>query len=419
MASTLYISLPSRVAAQHRPDWAGQPLAFALISAEGRLQQQGQASLSELKALSAAAKQLAFILAASDTSLLSTKVPPMSASKLKQALPNLLEDQLISDPADLIMVNSAIVDGDIHVAVADKAWLETLAKLIRDWPGKKVSAYPAQLALTFERAANPAQQTATAFLEEKDGVLELSLRNGQHQGLGLSLESTDPATVLAMLSQLSQSDKITTYVAAATQDAYQQALVAQGLQDKIELMPVSWLDRVAGIGTHPPDLMSGVAAEHMAGFDWSKWRWALALGVALLLVNVLALNFEWLSMKREAQEMQKTLLQVYRSTYPKETVIVDPMKQMQQKVNTAKRAAGQFAANDFAVMAAQFSQIWDRAGVPGGVASIEYKERALFVRTKPNIQIPLEALRTALAEQSMQLNTSADGMLRITFGGKN
>ncbi|MBI3728620.1 MAG: hypothetical protein HY254_09865 [Burkholderiales bacterium] len=416
MASTLYISLPSRVAAQHRPDWSAQALAFALISAEGRLQQQGHSSLAELKSLAISAKQVAFILAASDTSLLKTKVPPMSAAKLKQALPNLLEDQLITDPSDLVLVSGDVLDGEIIVAVTDKAWLEGLAKKVKDWPSRKFSAYPAQMSLAFDVAS----QTASALIEEKDDGLELSLRDGVQHGLGLSLESAGMSDALSMLAQLSASPKVTAYVPAAAVEACQLALKAEGLEDKIEVMPVSWVNRMAGINADTPDLMTGVSAEHMASFDWSKWRWPVRLAIALVVINLLALNIEWFNLKREEKDQKNALLQVYRNAYPKETVISDsPLKQMQQKVNIAKRAAGQFAANDFAVIAAQFSQVWDRVGVPGGVASVEYKDRSLFVRIKPNVQVPMDALRSALAEQSMKISTSSDGALRISTGGKD
>ncbi|MES2042070.1 MAG: type II secretion system protein GspL [Pseudomonadota bacterium] len=416
MASTLYISLPSRVAAQHRPDWSAQALAFALISAEGRLQQQGHSSLAELKALAISAKQVAFILAASDTSLLKTKVPPMSAAKLKQALPNLLEDQLITDPSDLVLVSGDVLDGEIIVAVTDKAWLEGLAKKVKDWPNRKFSAYPAQLSLAFDVAS----QTASALIEEKDEGLELSLRDGVQHGLGLSLESAGMSDALSMLAQLSASPKVAAYVPATAIEASQLALKALELEDKIEVMPVSWVNRVAGINADTPDLMTGLSAEHMASFDWSKWRWPVRLAIALVVINLLALNIEWFNLKREEKDQKNALLQVYRNAYPKETVISDsPLKQMQQKVNIAKRAAGQFAANDFAVIAAQFSQVWDRVGVPGGVASVEYKDRSLFVRIKPNVQVPMDALRSALAEQSMKISTSSDGALRVSTGGKD
>lgn len=414
MASTLYISLPSRVAAQHRPDWSAQALAFALISAEGRLQQQGHSSLADLKALAISAKQVAFILAASDTSLLKTKVPPMSAARLKQALPNLLEDQLITDPSDLVLVGGDVQDGEVTVAVTDKAWLEGLAKRVKDWPTRKFSAYPAQLSLAYDEAS----QTASALIEEKDEGLELSLRDGVQHGLGLSLESAGMGDALSMLAQLSNSTKVAAYVPATAIEACQLALKSDGLEDKIEILPVSWVNRVAGINTNTPDLMTGVAAEHMASFDWSKWRWPLRLAIALAVVNLLALNIEWFNLRREEKDQKSALLQVFRNTYPKETVISDPLKQMQQKINISKRAAGQFAINDFAVIAAQFSQVWDRVGVPGGVASIEYKDRSLFVRIKPNVQVPMDALRSALAEQSMKISTASDGALRVSTGGK-
>ncbi|MCH8618851.1 type II secretion system protein GspL [Undibacterium sp. TS12] len=418
MASTLYISLPSRVVAQNRPDWAAQSLAFALISDEGRLQQQGQSSLAELRSMASAAKQVAFLLAASDASLLTAAVPPMSPAKLKQALPNLLEDQLINDPADLILVAGAAKDGEVSVVVADRAWLESVARNVKDWPARKFSAYPSQLGLAFNVAAKPESEAATAFIEEKDDTLELSLRDGLQHGLGLSVETTAPADVLSMLVQLSKTPDLLAYVPPASQDAYQQAAKTAGLEDRITIMPASWINKVAGIAADTPDLMTGVAAEHMASFDWSKWRWPVRLALAVLVVNVLALNVEWLGMKREADEINKSLNQVFRNAYPKETVVQDALKQMQLNVNAAKRVAGQFAANDFAVMASQFTQAWDRTGVPGGIASVEYKDRALFVKVKPNTQISTDVLRSALAEQSLELKTTPEGLLRISIGGK-
>ncbi|MFZ6767060.1 type II secretion system protein GspL [Undibacterium sp. Di26W] len=419
MASTLYISLPSRAAAQNRPEWAGQGLSFALITAEGRLQQQGQMPLADLKPLAAGAKQVAFLLAATDASLLTVKVPPMSAAKLKTALPNLLEEQLVSDPADLLLVASSVVDGEISVAVADRLWLEDVAKRVKDWPARKLSAYPAQLALAFHPAVDGHSAAACALIEEKDNALELCLRNGEKQGIGLSLDLTGQADALAMLGHLSELPKVDVHVPAAELDAYQQLVGQLGLEEGINLSAISWVTRVAGISQTTPDLMTAIAAEHMASFDWSKWRWPLRLALALLIVNLAALNFEWLSKRKEAQDISKSLTQTYRNSFPKETAILDPLLQMQQKVNVSKRAAGQFAANDFAVMAAQFAQIWDRFGPPGGIAGIEYKERALFIRTKPGIQVPLDKLRTGLAEQSLEISSATDGTLRVTAGGKH
>ncbi|MBI3283676.1 MAG: general secretion pathway protein GspL [Burkholderiales bacterium] len=416
MASTLYISLPSRATAQTQPDWAEQTLPFALISAEGRLQQQGQQTLAELKNLATGARQLSLLLAASDVSLLTVKVPPMSAAKFKSALPNLLEEQIMGDPGDAIMVATPVAEGLSTAAVADKAWLETLAMLVKDWPLHKIAAYPGQLALA------PAEEAgaAVACIEEKPDSLELVLRHAAANGLGLTLAKDERAQALQMLVMLAPQAPITVYVPAAELETYQRLAQDMANAGQLSLQAGSWQQRTAGLQLHTPDLMSGIAAMHKPTFDWNLWRWPLSLAIAAVLVNVGGLNFEWFTMKREANSLSEAVMQTYRNSFPKETVILDPLVQMLQKVSASKRLAGQSASDDFVVLAAQFAQVWERvmAGKPATIASLEYKERALLVKLKSSEIIPLEQLRAALAEQTLELATSADGVLRIKVGGK-
>jgi general secretion pathway protein L len=104
----------------------------------------------------------------------------MSAAKFKSALPNLLEEQLTSDPADVALVATPVVNGEATVAVADRAWLETIAAKVKDWPVKKIAAFPSQLALTL-----PGQENhAAALIENRDGVLALTIRQSELQAWG-------------------------------------------------------------------------------------------------------------------------------------------------------------------------------------------------------------------------------------------
>ena len=103
--NTLYIRLPSKAAAENAPDWLAMPCPFAL-GTHGKLPnsvtigRQGVAALQELSGTIGAAQRVVLLLAASDVSLLQVQIPPLSAARLKAALPNLVEDQLIGDPAD-------------------------------------------------------------------------------------------------------------------------------------------------------------------------------------------------------------------------------------------------------------------------------------------------------------------------------
>ena len=417
MASTLTISLPSRVAAQSSPDWSSQTLPFALFSAEGNILQQGLQTLAELRALSVGVRQLHLLLAASDVSLLAVKVPPMSAAKFKSALPNLLEEQLTSDPADVALVATPVVNGEATVAVADRAWLELIATRVKDWPVKKIAAFPSQLGLTLPQQENQ----VAALIENRDGALALTIRQSESQGMGLNLPEADRDSAITMLNLLVPETDVGLYVAAGEVEQYQAMLQTLTLSERFQVRAISWQNRAGGIGVKTPDLMSDVSAIHKPSIDWASWRWPLRLLAAIVIVNIVALNTEWFSLKREARNLSAALMQTYKNSFPKEMTIADPLVQMRQKVDLAKRLSGQFAPNDFAVMAAQFTQVWERvmAGKPADVVSVEYKDRGLNVKVKSPGQIPLDQLRAALAEQSMRMEATPDGILHITVGGKN
>ena len=59
------------------------------------------------------------------------KAPPLSASKLKAALPALVEEQVLGDPADCVLAATAEdSEGLRTVAVVQRAWLEVLVKAL-------------------------------------------------------------------------------------------------------------------------------------------------------------------------------------------------------------------------------------------------------------------------------------------------
>ncbi|MBC3886042.1 type II secretion system protein GspL [Undibacterium griseum] len=418
MASTLYISLPARMSVQNQPGLLTGALPFALMSAEGHVLQQGRKTFAELRSLSGEVRQVSLLLAASDVSLQQIKVPPMSGMKLKSALPNMLEEQIVSDPAEVVLAAAPVREGKVSVAVTDRRWLDLVAEQVKDWPVKKIAAFPAQLAVQ-----QPAEgQSGVAVLDDAAGCLTLLLRQ-QEQGVGMLLADADASQVTAMLQLLAPAAEISLYVDAVTLDTWQQKLQALGeaVASQYPLKAISWVVRTAGLNADTPDLLSEINAIHRPAIDWTAWRWPLRLVLAAVLVNVAALNLDWYRLKREARGLSDVLLHTYQNSFPKETTIPDPLEQMRQKVSMAQRQSGQFAPNDFAVMTGQFTQIWERvmAGKSAAVSSVEYRERALHVKVKSPGQIPLDQLRATLEEKSMRLEATPDGVLHISLGGKH
>ncbi|MDB5773141.1 MAG: ral secretion pathway protein GspL, partial [Burkholderia sp.] len=126
--STLYIRLPSKATADSVE--SGTPLycQFALSTDRGAIEREGVAALSDLTDLVRRAHRIVLLLAASDVTLLRVKVPPMSPARLRAALPNMVEDQLMSDPAENVVVAGETHDDLRTVAVVHRGWLELLVR---------------------------------------------------------------------------------------------------------------------------------------------------------------------------------------------------------------------------------------------------------------------------------------------------
>ena len=84
----------------------GMPLYchYAAASPGGAIEREGVAALSELAEQVKRAQRVVLLLAASDVTLLRIKMPPLSGAKLRAALPNLVEDRLMSDPEECVVV---------------------------------------------------------------------------------------------------------------------------------------------------------------------------------------------------------------------------------------------------------------------------------------------------------------------------
>ncbi|MES2047522.1 MAG: type II secretion system protein GspL [Pseudomonadota bacterium] len=422
MASTLYILLPSKALAfeLELADWAKHALQFALISDEGGVVQKGQQSLPDLKELATNARQVVLLLAASDVSLIPVKVPPMSAAKLKAALPNLIEDQLLADPAELILLSNAPVNGVCTIAVVDRLWMETLHAKMQILEARKLTAYSLSMSMKTEPDAlaviidTDAHVTELAF--RRDGQIGAGLTLNQESNGASSLENAQQ--VLQTLNLFAMESSLKLSLSAETIATYQQAAEKdETLAQRCQFHVIDWNARIAGISPTSIDLMSSVSHDNQSSFDWSKWRWPLGLAAAALILNLAGLNFQWLSLKREAQGLSDSLLQTYRSSFPKDSVILDPLAQMQQKINLSKKIAGQSTPQDFLVLAAQFGQVWDAAiaGKPAApsVVSMEYREHSLFVKIKSSNLLPMDQLRAGLQEHLLSLVSSADGVLQI------
>jgi general secretion pathway protein L len=390
--TTLYIRLPARA------DGEGALARYALVSASGAIDQQGEGVLRGLGDLVAASRRVVLLLAGVDVTMLHVKTPPLSGARLKAALPGLVEEQVLGDPADCVLTAAPAQsdDGMRSIAVVQRAYLEPLVRTVLALGAHSVAALPAQLCLPLQ----PGRVSGAI------GASELTLRDGLYHGLGLAMAST-PEVALQTVRALAGDAPLTLYLDPAQLGQYQALIV--DADPAITVEADSWQHWVAGSKTTTLDLVPALGAAGARATDWQRWRWPLRLSLLALIVNLVGLNVQWLRMKREADAIRLEMLQTFRAAYPKDTVIQDPVAQMRMNLARAKAASGKVGPDEFLFQAAAFGEAARALPRPVTVASIDYRERALSVKVKPESADPgvVSALKGALATRNLGLTESA------------
>ncbi|MDC8760461.1 type II secretion system protein GspL [Janthinobacterium fluminis] len=399
--TTLYIRHPAKASV----DSVAQ-CQFALAGADGRLLQQGAAALGGMGQMIGAARRVVLLLAAADVTLLRLKVPPLSAARLKAALPGLVEEQILGEPGDCVLAAGAEgADGMRTVAVVQRAWLEVLVKALLAQGARGVAALPAQLCLPLQPGG------AAAALHEVDGGVALTLRLAPHEGMGLILPAQAPATLLPLLRAFVAEAPLTLYVGAAQLAAYQEAAAATA---GVAVEAEQWPHWIAAAKTAGLDLVPALGAAGGQARNWQRWRWPLRLALLVALVNIAGVNIEWLRLKRDAAALRAAMQQTFKAAYPNETPLY-PAEQMRRNLATAKLASGQMAADEFSALGAALGEALGALGAKGAIASLDYRERALTVKLKPDT-VPAGVLakaKAALAERQLQLSEPAPGTWQI------
>lgn len=409
--STLYIRLPSKAAAGNVPQWQALPCPFALVSQDNAIERQGTSSLRELSDAIAKSQRVVAVIAASDVTLLRVQVPPLSPARLKAALPNLVEDQLLGEPDDCVIVADRLPGGMRTVAIIRRDWLNTLILSLVETGARHISALPAQLCLSYQLFGDAQSDKVIAAIDEQVANIDLTIRMSEQDGIGLTIgaepEGSAASIAIQTMCALIPDAPITLYVPQLLVNVYQETVNdTLLLNERINVLADNWSRWISGANSTTLDLTAGLNLQTGPNLDWHAWRWPLSLAAAILIVNIAALNFDWWRMKSESSTLRMTLIQIYKAAYPKESVIIDPIAQMQQKIAAAKHDSGMASPGDFTVITAAFGEAWSNAATGKAtpeITTLEYRESSLFIHFKPGVEPPASQVKTALDKLDMTL----------------
>ncbi|HEX7644195.1 MAG TPA: type II secretion system protein GspL [Burkholderiaceae bacterium] len=420
--SILYIRLPSKAAADAAEHWAALPSSYALAANSGAVEKEGSAPLADLSGMVTGADRTVLLLAASDVSFLRVKTPPLSPAKLKLALPNLVEDQLMMDPSECVVVPGDLADDLRTAIVAQRGWLEILVRTFTGYGAKSVAVVPSQSCLPFDESA------ATALVTEHGADLDLALRLAPQEALGLPIYAVDteaPQEVFSAIAALAHGRSLVLYVPQARVPAFQDEAArhaAEGLE--IQVYADSWPRVIGQLGKTPLNLATALGGAGARQIEWRQWRWPVVLAVLLVLVNAVGLNVEWFRMKREAKSLHDGMVQIYRSAFPNDTTILDPLAQMKKKVADAERDSGKSSPDDFSQLAGNFAEVLGDAlrsskapkPVNEVISSVEYRDHSLLVHLKSDNPVSIDKIKFGLSARNLSVTTPQAGVWQIRSG---
>lgn len=364
---------------------------YTRLGKTGGLEQQGKATLEGLRATIRSARKVVLLLAAVDVTLLRRDVPPLGAGKLRAALPNLVEEQLLEDAQACVFSCTAMPGTLQTIAVAKRSWIETLLKTFNGLGAQRIVILPSQISL-------PLLQGQVSGTLQDDGAA-LCLRLSEHEGLGLIPDAH--AGLLHSLRALVPMAPITLFLDNEMQVKYAKELAADaGITIKALNATHS------NIPDLTLDLAAGLSSGRQSDWDWRPWRWPLVLAAALLLTQTLALNLDWWHMSRESRDLRSSMRQIYLAAYPKESVILDPLLQMQQKIAASRHAAGLSAADDFDTLVAGLGAAWSSSPPPSRITALSYQDHRLQVTLQD--KVGTEPILSSLAQRGLTLEVAAD-----------
>jgi len=375
-------------------DWPGADteLRWRRTDAGGASRQGSQRGLEGL----AAADEIIVWTPAAETLLLRARLPTRSASKIAQALPFALEDQLIDPPEKLHFAFTQEAGGALAVAVTRRdrmeGWLAALGA---------AGLSPARLAPVTLSLPLADRVWTLAF---SDG--EMVLRSGVHAGFGGPREVHPPGWLHTALAEaraeLTAPERILLVDPPGDLDAgaWRAAL---GLP--LEAIPPSGVDVPAA----SLDLLQQRYTQRGRGTAALRRAYlpAAALLAAWLVLTLVLDAVEWTRAAYRVRAAEEEMRALLVKSFPDTRVIVDPAEQMRRGLEELGARSGAASPGDMLYLLARASPAFEREARLR-VQAIEYSNKTLNVRLAAS-QADADSLARALRARSLEVTVDRSG----------
>ena len=341
MKTTLRLELPTL-----QELTAASRIAFALLDRQHNLLRAGELALSEI-AGSVPGSRVEAILHPGDTIVTSVIVPPLPPHRMSAAVAGAVEPMLLGDIETLALAHGPRhPDGSVAVAWGPREALARAMHTLAHCGLPADALLPAPLVLALPASGWIAM--------ERDG--QLVVRSGTQSGYCWAIDpyphadGTEPAAAALLLAIEQENPPAISWV---------------------EPLPTWWLPPV-GVETH---VLPATARWTGIAPTWSlalpdlrprnsgrtRWQRPLAWSAAAAAVWLVGLNVHAWQLKREEVALRQSMVAQVKAAFPDLPVIVDPLKQAEQRRDALRSADGKFGDSDFLPISLAVAQVLPQA----------------------------------------------------------
>ncbi|HEU4621721.1 MAG TPA: type II secretion system protein GspL [Burkholderiaceae bacterium] len=373
-----------------------QPAALlgeaALLAHSFQVARVGHAPTVATLADMPAANTLEIVLPAEVVRVVALRIPAARPAMVKRALPHLIEDVIIGDAAEChaVVLPGLRADGLRDVAIVDRAWMrlaQRIAQLRRPrrvvviaepWLAPAASAGGAVIAVEGPRG----------FVRHAGGVLPFSVpANGS-----LPVEIRVARGLLG---------------AGPVQLAGTASMLAHAWATELGL-PIENLDWTWWKAAPLDPAWSLLTDEYARGaasgtLEWRQWKLPIGMAIACVAIAIAGVNTHWWMLARERNQIVARMEQDFRNAFPRETVVVDPLRQARRLTASTTGASDD---GYLAITEALAAAINPSAPIPS-VLSLEYRGQVL--RAKIAKGANGTAVADRLRERGYEVSTDTPG----------
>lgn len=361
--------------------------------------------------------RVVLLVAAEDVLFTSADVPPLSGARLREALPNLVEESTVVEVGSLhVAAGGAAARGSRGInapqqilAVVDRTWLSAMQTRLAA-AGRRVAAIlpdalcvPCTIApprvWSLAAVAEPgrAAARADAIPVEPTRAARVWMRTDAQQAFALP---DDLASALAISASIfahapiaDRPSAIECFAGSASRAETARVGTAIAAALDVPLREVNSDPFAAWLAGGGPGGAFGAplslfgeegGADSFGARNLTRWRFAALLLVAIIAVQAAGMQWQWAGLRREAAALRSEAVAALKSSFPETRVVLDASLQMARNLAALRARAGRSDPADFSVMLAAAARIFAELP-PNSLRALDYETRALRIRFAPGM----------------------------------